>query len=194
MGALCDHSSGSVRLQQVVSSFSELTDLMQPSGKSSRLAAFPSDSFPSTAGPLDLELLKKLSARAGLTHSLAEDTRMEFVHQFRRFLMAAVKQNDVLGTQGMAALYPEDIQPLVLDAFNAMISDFNLAMSDPVERMRLATGNLEEGEVEETPAEKVKGKGSRKVSGTGSPAKRIALPVPEDDEMTEGGGEVPAES
>jgi hypothetical protein len=149
------------------------------------------DFFLLTAGPLDLALLQATSARSALAHQLAEDLRLDFLSKFRHFLVAALRQNETLGTDGLKALYSEESRPEVVSALNALISEFNDGLKHPATRTRLIGEEEDESEalVPEPVPEKEEGRKKEKKKSTGAPVPGPSTPgSPPKDRKPKSGG------
>ncbi|KAJ7898719.1 hypothetical protein B0H13DRAFT_2337373 [Mycena leptocephala] len=113
VGGLCDHISNTPRLQEIIANFKTIENIMDLNG-----------------GPIDVQQLRKLANRAIMSQTIALGAREDFSEQLRKFLVAAYKQNLVLGTEGFQSLFTEKVRPVIRKLFNQMIFDYNCIL-DP---------------------------------------------------------------
>ncbi len=131
-------------------------------------------------GPLDLKALKVLSARASLSHTLAEDLRNEFIVKFRQFLVTALRQNETFGTDGLKALYADESREEVVDSLNSLIFEFNEAMKFPEELARFMNSETDGQDDSESESED-ESKKKKKPPSTVIPVPAPLVPVPPKD-------------
>lgn len=142
--------------------------------------------------PLDLKTLTVLSARASVSHTLAEDLRHEFLSKFRRFLRTVLLQNETLGTEGLKALYSEGNREDVIEALNKLIVDFNDSLKDPKALAQIDAEAGEESELTEE-EEEAKPPKKKKPSSTVVPVPAPpSVPVSPKDGRPKSSGKAPA--